>query len=210
MKLRKILAVIAVAAMLVSAMAITASAYTMPDFSEITNVTYWYTDFTDLDEEVDQPWPLSSETLRQATGLIIEFSEEPEDELEFISFGEGNDWGWTQTMVFGPDRGLTCTINFADIPGWDDVVSGSSIKIGLGWGDLSSIITSATLIMGGESAPEPAPEAVTAPVVTDAPVNNALPVDDKGVDAGAAGVATVAGIAIVAAAGIVVVSKKKK
>ncbi|MDR2560029.1 MAG: hypothetical protein LBC86_10900 [Oscillospiraceae bacterium] len=190
-------AVTILAVLMLAAFAIPASAYNLGAADDTDGWRYlWFSDGAD-----DVSTNLTLEMLQAATHLVVELSEEPENNVQFIYFGSGNGWRWTDPVVFGPEQGTTINIDLKALAGWDDAVSGGggdeeAAKIGFGSDGLAEIITSATLVMGGGGGGGGA----VAPTPRD---------EDGGAKAGVGDVAVASAIAL-AAAGAVVLSRKRK
>ena len=148
---RKAVLTLALAAVLVAAAAVPAFAaeYNLGPFNSPGGHSYWFSDGTDNTSS-----NLTADMLKTATEIRIEFSEEPEGDIQFVFMGDGNNWTWTQfDGVFGPEQGKSLVIKLSAYPEFAKAVSGEDgeVKIALGYwnGELSDIITSATLVYGG-------------------------------------------------------------
>jgi hypothetical protein len=188
-------AVTLLAVLMFAALAIPASAYNLGPADDADGWRYlWFSDGAD-----DVSTNLTLDMLQRATHLVVELSAEPENNVQFIYFGSGNGWRWTDPVVFGPEQGTTINIDLKALNGWDDAVSGGggddeAAKIGFGCDGLAELITSATLVIPGGGG------GGTAPVRVEG---------DGGAKAGVGDVAVASAIALVAA-GAVVFSRKKK
>jgi hypothetical protein len=189
-------AVTILAVLMLAAFAIPASAsnYNLGPADDADGWRYlWFSNGAD-----DVSTNLTLEMLQAATHLVVELSAEPENNVQFIYFGSGNGWRWTDPVVFGPEQGTTINIDLKALNGWDDAVSGGggddeAAKIGFGCDGLAELITSATLVMGGGGGGG----------------GGGRVEGDGGAKAGVGDVAVASAIALVAA-GAVVFSRKKK
>ncbi|MCL2697661.1 MAG: hypothetical protein FWE74_06240 [Oscillospiraceae bacterium] len=187
-------AVTILAVLMLAAFAIPASAYNLGGADDADGWRYlWYTDGAD-----DISTNLTLDMLQKATHLVIELSAEPENNVQFIYFGSGNGWRWTDPVVFGPEMGTTINIDLKALAGWDEAVSGGggedeAAKFGPASDGLAELITSATLVIPGGGGG-------TAPVRVEG---------DGGAKTGVGDVAVASAIALVAA-GAVIFSRKKK
>jgi hypothetical protein len=179
-----ILAVLMLAAFAIPVSA--ASTYNLGPFTTPGGHNYWFSDGAD-----DISTNLTMDMLKSASEIRLEFTEEPLGGIQFVFFGDGNEWGWTQTDL--TPSGTSLVIKMSDYPGWVQAMSGEAAKIALGYweGDLADIISSATLVYAGGGG---------------APVGGGVGGDVK---TGVGDVAVASAIALVAA-GAVIFSRKKK
>ncbi|MCL2638200.1 MAG: hypothetical protein FWD48_07480 [Oscillospiraceae bacterium] len=190
-------AVTILAVLMLAALAIPASAVNLGSFNEGGGAgdwaNLWHT--TGADNGA-RGGTLLIEDLQKATAIVVEFSAEPENNVQFIYFGDGNGWSWKDPVVFGPEQGTKMTIDLTSLAGWAEAVAGggedNAAKIGFGSEGIGPIITSATLVIPGNAAAAPTARA-----------------DGGDVKTGVADVAVASAIAL-AAAGAVVLSRKKK
>jgi hypothetical protein len=115
MKLSKILGFLTVVIFLAAMMTMTAMAdIDLGDFAVIES------------DGAQNGWNISMDDLLEAKGIYLEFNEEM-DGIIFVLFGDGNGWGWPATNF--DVSGKSITIDFSELPDYEDVMNGTTAKI---------------------------------------------------------------------------------
>jgi hypothetical protein len=110
------------------------------------------------DDEVETEHPIPMDTFRAATHLVLEFFEEPENNIFLIIFGEGNGWSWRQEEVAcfdNDDEVFEVTIDLRAHSEYSAVAGGSQGAIVLGSAGLWQVIRSAHLVLEGGATVTP-------------------------------------------------------
>jgi|GEM_PF-4756004 len=138
----------------------------------------WNTDNTD-----DNAGLVSMHDFARATHLVLNFSGNPETDVELMVWGEGNNWNWTNmNFAWSPadileEGAYTATLDLTAHPNWAAVAGGESASIVLGGVGLANTLSSAHLVVTGAPAAAAPVETPVAPVETPVAPVEAPPVE---------------------------------
>jgi hypothetical protein len=118
-------------------------------------------DFTEIEQDGklngwEQP---INDSLRAAERFEAEF-EDWVNSVSFILCGDGNNWGWPENFI--EVDGTKMTVILADAEGWDEILTGSRVKImltmsySIPWEDIG--LKNAAFVSGDATIFEPEPE----------------------------------------------------